>query len=811
MIDFDILRECGTTRDRLRALFTAEMPSTAEQASLGADAVAEIEKDVAQRKKIETMLSGWLQEHIIYSLANHQRYTAVDLAWDSCPINKSTLPLMMYAQGRINITAATKALKDMPDGDTYIKKNSSGGVVGIDLPKFTEMNINVLRSVITRRTAAQAVKYNLWPWFKYEPRSTTQVGKLRADLTNQRADQIADGYGYRHHNTQCIRNMFLYTEQVTFPRAPWERDVQWVKKNVPDGQKTVDGKIPKEAKVMREGISWAEPHRSRVFWDNNYPLASLNTDSGCEFVGFWDVARWGDIAHNPDYFNRERVSYSADTAAWFTTYTAYFNQYYDRIIPPNVPVDPTQNNDRKLMVGLYNGQMEQTATFHTHIWWKCIPNQNRMGSYPFPVWIHLKVAGDATVVYADIMPSGPCAVYSYNAHDGRSFNISLAHELMQFQDQLTNLYSQFLECIKADLFSVAVLNTDVFPESEDGIKLREEFRKTLTGKNFYATMQVLEASFEKMKALGINAADVFRVVRSTPNTNITQIFEAIVHVLNMADRLMVMSPHEQGQSASHEITASESNQMAGSTDTIYSFISEAVDEGRAAEKKILFESMIALGSNNVELPVINRYPESIITKAGFQVVEQDDDGDNVGYTTVMGPKSALVHDYIFTSRDGGDRPSNSQAATVLVQLVQGLGSLQPNVQSAILGAMGKEKVFEIFNTIFKLADEGIDLKLEKKAGDSDALLPGENEQLMQGIQQMAQQLQQNTMDVQQLKQAAQQIMQVGQQSQTRTQLREQINYKDAPPSIKRQMEKEAGFQPATDDMAQPAQQLAPTQ
>ena len=114
-----------------------------------------------------------------------------------------------------------------PNGQTYLRKNDRGEVVGVDMPKFFEVNINLLRSVITRRRAAQVQKYDaLWPYFKYEPRDQTQVGKLRADMVSQRMDIMADQYGYRHFNSQAILHMLLYSKCVAFPRAYWEREVQ---------------------------------------------------------------------------------------------------------------------------------------------------------------------------------------------------------------------------------------------------------------------------------------------------------------------------------------------------------------------------------------------------------------------------------------------------------------------------------------------------------------------------------------------------------------------------------------------------------
>lgn len=762
MIDYEILKQHGTTDDRLREFFTAKEPTPARAKKMEPGELKALRKDIEGRQKFEKMVQGWLQEHIVYSLGNHAKYSAVDMAWDSMPINHTMLPLMQYAQGRIDLGRTERALKDVPNGDKYLRRDKNGQVIGIDLPKFTEVNINLIRSVITRRVAAQAVKYNkLWPYYKYEPRDKTQVGKLRADTVSQRMDIMADQFDFRHHQTQETRDMFLYAKSVSFPRSYWERELQLERASRAD-EFQADGKIPTKVKIVKEGISWVNPHPSRMFYDNNYPLASLNTDTGCEYVGFWDVTRWGDIADNAAYFNRKAVSYTSGMCDWFSTYWAYFNQYFTTIIPPTIPQargdNQTFTNDRKNQIGLFTGQQENVSTIFSHIWIKVRPSNWGWGDYPHKVWVHLKVAGDATVVYAKICPSSPCSVASYNENDSRMLNISLAHELMPFQDQLSNLFSQLLETIKADLFSVAVLNTDVFPDTEKGKTVRESFENVMRGKDFYTSMNLLEVSFEKLRQMGIaiTADNIFKVVRATPNTAITAIFESIARVIDMADRLMVMSPHEQGQAASHEISATESMHINNTTDNVYDFIGAALDEARAAKKRILFESLIACGDDDVELPVANRYSDQTIAKAGFQVKEADSD-DPVGYKTIMGNKTSLVHDYTFTSRDGGERTAGQQSATVLVQLFQSLGSLQPEIQNAIFSAMGKEKVFEIINEIFRMTDAGVDMKLELKPGESDELMLAQDKQVMESLNRLAQMVQADAATVAQLKQVISQI------------------------------------------------------
>ena len=739
-VDYDILKECGTTNERLREFFTTQ---SSDLDGVEGHEKKRLQLDLKRKEKIEDSIGSRLNEHVMFSLKNHHLYSAVDLAWDSAPINKSTIPLVMYAQKRINVADCANELTKLGCGQGYIKRDESGKIMDVDLPKFFETNINLVRSLITRRLAAQSNKYvNMWPFFKYESRTTGQTGKLRADVLSQRIDVMADQYNYRHFQTQAMRDMFLYGHSIAFPRAGWERDVQWEKEPSALGFKvSKNNKIPKRSRVVKEGVCWVNPHPSRVFWDNAYSPSSVNSDTGCEYIGFWDVVRFGDIANNPTYFNRDKVGFSSASLNYFSQFSSYFNQHYTTISPP-VPRngDLSYQNDRKNNLGLYSGEEDDTSVMVAEYFWKMNPKDWGIGDYPFPVWVHLKVAGDDTVVFAEIMPSSPAAVFSYNEADSRMVNISIAHELMAFQDQLTNLFSQLLETAKADLFSMAVLNTDVFPDTDEGKKVLADFRATMEGRNFYANTHVLEASFRRLQEMGINTnpENVFHVVRQKPNSGLQAIFASITHLINMSEKLMALSPQEQGQPAPREISATEVNVISGTTESVYSFISDAVDEGRAAMKRICYESLIACGTDSVLLPVISRYPREVVESAGFTVIdESQEEKMDVNRHTVMGSKYKLIHDYIFNSRDGSERTSNLQAANTLVSLFQGIVA-QPMVSQAI----GKRQLFDLVNEIFRLSSTGTNLKLELE-GPGDELPPEENQE--------TQQIQQNAADIEEIK------------------------------------------------------------
>mgnify|MGYP000287581233 CR=1 FL=1 len=759
-LDFDLLKEAGTTSDRLRELFTAVPFDNAAMTRLKkkhgeADAkkmVKARDRDIANRKKIEDMITSRMQEHVMFSLNNYTYFSAVDLAWDSTPINKSLIPLMLYAQKRLNLSEVTKSLADLPSGDTYVKKNEAGVVVGVDMPKFFEVNVNYARATITRRVAAQSNLYaGLYPWFKYESRSTGTTAKLRGEAVSQVADEACDNYGWRYTQEQVERDLLMYGTVAAFPAQSWDRKVEWVRDGVaPEFE--AKGPIKKKSRVKCEGFGWNIPHPSRTFHDLNHPIWTLNSDSGCEYVGYWDVERYRDVVDNPSYFNRTTIAYATSYAQLLGN-SAYYSQYYTTITPPAPRSDGlSQTNDRKSNTGVYTGDMGDSSVFTAHYYWKMKPADWGIGDYPYPLWVHLKIAGDCTVVFAEIMPSTPAAIARYNASDNRMLNNSVMHDMLWVNDQLSNLFTQLLETAKADLFSVGVLNEDVFPDTEEGKKVKAEFKGVLSGKNYYASMQILCCSFEKLRDLGIQltADNIFKVVRSTPNMQLTAIFSSITALLSMADRLMNLSPQENGQPASHEISATESTAFSNTTQSVFSFISRSLENFRAAQKRIFYESWMALGSNDVTIPIVSRYSKEAVENAGFEVVDGDDMQTGVTMLNefmMRGKKGDLDHNYIFTARDGADRSQDTKAAQILGEVLKGLGQMQPALANVVFGAIGKRKLFEWINAIIRQCGGGIDVVLEVAPGEDDTLSVTDDQQLVAQIAQLAELAQKTDQDV----------------------------------------------------------------
>lgn len=720
-LNFDLLAEAGVTNEALRKMFSAEYRDNVDDPK----EAKEIDRLVTCRRRIENLIESRITEQMAFAMRNFHLYSAADLAWDSTPISKADIPLVLYAQRRIT---AHQCLQQLVNADrtmgthcasTYVTRDQPNGQFTIRAPRLSDVNLNLIRSIVTRRVAAQANRFsNLWPFFKYEPRATSTSAKLRSDLLSQRMDIMADQYGYRALHTQIVRDMFLYGRATIFPQCAWSREVEWI---ATEEKMDAETKTPRAARIKREGIPFILPHASRTFFDQRYPAASINTDSGCEYFGYWDVVRYGELRDNPDIFNQSHIAYSHKVGDWLQEWSSYFNQYYANVISPTDPrfANFTAQNERSANLGIYNANMDDAAVFLTHYFFKAAPNQIGVGDYPYPIWFHFTVANFRTVIHAEILPSRAGAVFTYNESDQRLMNLSLAMELMPIQEQLNNLTVQLLEAAKRDLFTVAILNDDIFPDNDEGQKAKEEFKSLMKSERFYADPNTLVVSFRKLRDLGIDvsADNIFKIVRTSDNRSTEEIFRSIDLLFRQAERMVVLSPQEQGQVAPREVSATEVQVVAASTEAVYNFISDGIDEGRSAWKMILYESMVSLGADDVELPVVNRYAVADIINAGF--IPVDSDGIQFIQPSFMGrsfrymlrgPSGQLAGEYIFTTRDGAERSSNPQSAQLLTQLYS------QTVNSPVGQVLPMEWHVGMIREIFRLSGAGQDFNFDLPPG-----------------------------------------------------------------------------------------------
>jgi len=472
----DILKKFGLTQERLRAIFTAA-PET---------------DDGKIRKKFEDRIAERVEEGVRVCAENAPLYQAVDIAWDSPPIQKQTLPLLLWAQGKISADLLANRIKDTPLAAELIKKNEKGETI-VSLPRLYEMSITIVRSYVTRRLAAQTARFaNLWPYFRYEPRGVDTVSKAKADFLSARADTWVDQYNIRHFGTQLVRDQLLYARSLAFPRCAWDIVEQWRPKalNVP-GQE-----IEVESYVKREGIDFINAHPTRYYWDLSAPLANINTDNGPCFIGYWDIVRFGTLK-NGEYFNTESVEVGEALLQLIKQHSEFFNYYVDpRVINTVGPKghDPSLDNATAAKVGVYTANDDDRGVLLVQHFEKINPKHEGICDYDCEIWMRFSVAGDGTIVHVEAMPSIPACYGGMNENDSRVVNASMAMELLPYQDQLSNLTSSMLQNLRTSMIQLWLLDKDSLEkETRDYIEKGSKF------KDFFVDPHLLLYSATKLK------------------------------------------------------------------------------------------------------------------------------------------------------------------------------------------------------------------------------------------------------------------------------------------------------------------------
>lgn len=842
MVLKEVMDEMGSTNKRLREIFTTA-PTEPNKPLKGEpedwrkvnkkDRPAlramwkkrrdKLQRDYNTRIFFEEQIERHVEEGVLANIRNHRIYTAVDMAMDSTPINDFTIPLNMYAQGKIKLDQCVQQLRSCGcDESVFVHRqgNPNAEVVAIDIPRFVDFSMNVVKSTVRRRVAAQTNKYsNLWPFLKVEPRGSDQVSRVRSDALSTLMDIISDDYGTREHTEQVIRYGLMYGRCMDFKVSDWMYEAH--PRFMGESRKI-------ETRVTKQGFRLYNPHPSRWAADPAFPPSSINTDTGCNWLFFWDAVRYREILTESRYFNTQHISISSRIWDLYNSERAFFeNQNLGRLVIPGaysmIDQSTTSRNDRTLRFGLYSQDQEDAAVFKIEYYCKIVPSKHGIGDYSGPVWVRLTATSDGTVINAEFLYSRPACHLGIDEDDNRMISTSMAMELLHFQDAMTNLVTQMLLLMQLETLTIVGMNVDAFPQSEEGKAMANEIRRRLQGKNFSGEPYVIEYSMEKLRSLfGDDASArsaIIDIKQAQTSTSIQVVFNAITQLLGLMDRMLTMSPSETGQPAPREISATEVVAINNSTSTVYDAISNNIDTYRGALKRMFYESAVNCWKGKFVLPLTGRYPDEAIRNAGF-TIEATDDIVVKGRSrvTVSGLPSTLLpeYSYAFTSRDGAERPSDVKAAQAMAQTLQFILQVPQVVQS-----LGKEKLFEIINEIFRMAGATVPLNLQVEPGDDNQFQDSQIAAIAEMIEQLKQALIQTgeiieeisgkVDDQERINNEQQELLSVvndlanqmkgiqGQQQSLEERTRvdtPKIAYDKAPPSVQSQIEMRHGFEPA---------------
>ena len=493
-----------------------------------------------------------------------------------------------------------------------------------------------------------------------------------------------------------------------------------------------------ESFVEREGIAFHSPHPTRTIWDSSRPLSGINSNLGPNWIGYWDIVRYSAVQGDPSYWNMDEVTYTNNLQGIVNQYRDFFDFYYDpKVLSfPSLKDDFPFQNERTAHTGIYAAEDEDKGMFLSTMFMKVNPKAEGLGDYPFDCWLKCVVASDDTVVYAEWMPSLPAIYGGINQNDDRMANCSMAHDLMPYQDQMNNITSTMLHHMKVSMFKILTVDQDAL---DDDVK--DYLMDSLSEDTFYQKPKAVFYSGAKAADLGIDTKNILNVIDVSKELagGISQSLNSLFQLLNLVERLMILSPQELGQAAQREISATEVTEIANSTNTIYSFISEGIDDMRGACKKMLYEHLISCSTTDFNVPFKQRFTTSSIEKAGFSYEDEQNDDQGLiprGRNLIGTPKN-LVHEYLFSARDGAERSRDMQAAQTLATVFQQVIAIPDIAQS-----MGKERVFTIINEIFRMSGAGHDLNMAIDEADEEQELELGNQAFIEDMRKKFPQMEQ---------------------------------------------------------------------
>ena len=672
MIDLNVLTKRGVTAETAKQVFAGDDSDISDKGLYLLDRIQDR-----------------IDEGLNHCIQNHKIYHALDVAWDA-PLKQVSHTLAHSLQHEdLSEETVLNAARDWGlTGMIETVEDTKGQKQKLNLPVFFNIFVPLVRSYVTIRWARIYNDRRQYPLFKYEMGKNTTTNKLRSEILTDRVQVISNQYGYSELLKQSIFHMLHYGWAAQFPQEEWHSEKQLA----------LDEAGEEVEKYTKEGIRYHLPHPSRVFIDKAHRPTTFNSDSGCTYGGYWRIMRYKDIRSNPKFWNTDKITYGRTSDLLGRAKT-----YLELVSPCTMEFPKSRASfgitDREASINtVYKTADDDKAVLVTEYYEKLIPSEHGLGDYDHPIWFRFCLANDDTVLYAAPVPYCPVVYYAYDPHEGKSINSSLSLEIVPFQDQVGNLLSQYLLSVKQNLANMTFVDTDQVPK--DMIDRLQNW-----GEKLFRSLNFMPFSSRQNKFAQSDVREAFTSVRFTAlDTN--GIVGAMRQVIDMLERLLVISAQEIAQVASHEQTAEEVRTVANTTTTRLAFTASAVDDAMLAWKEQIYRGLMAYGEDEVYAEINSGYTPEQINDLGFTLEEEDT--DRAGLVGVRGQKTALGLDVIGSYRDSTDRVSDNAMAAALTQLYQIVAS-DPEIRQTV----GIDQVLDVVNQIGEMLGLPKDFKLQK--------------------------------------------------------------------------------------------------
>lgn len=694
-------------------------------------------------RKLRNLVRDRIQEGRDFNLSDFKYWWAMDVAYDA-PFRQVTPTVMAsfletlttqdYSSEEVLRKAEqwglTKFIRTIKTEDKERKE--------LDIPVMFKVVLPLTRSYLNIRWSKLYNDRDLHPLLSFEPIKYTELNRIRCEILTDRVEYMSHQFGYRSTLRQWIFNALHYGISIMFPIEDWYME----------NELYIDGDGLVQKKLFKEGLRYNIPHPSRVFYDQAHRIGTINSDSGCEYAGYWRVARYRDVLYSGKYWNTERVSiYRHDL---IRNNRIFFNTVY-----PCQMEFPTDNAlattgagmmDRESGVAYYTTSHEDKAVVLTDIFMKFSPKEFGLADYDERMWFRFVMANDDDFLYVAPICYTPPVYMGYDYHEERNRNASLTLEILPFQDHMSNLLTQTILAAKSNLAKAVFVNTDL---------VNQQYLDKLEnmGENFYRSLNFIPYSQRQVMLKQDDIRQAFYPV-NFPVLNTVELTSAIRLLLDALERVLVFSAQEVGAVASHEQTAEEVRLIGTAVSNRVQLTGSFVDDAIDAWKRQLYKALMGYGHKEVwaQMPSDPPVNDAMLKKLGFTVDEPGVPG--LSNTLVKGPLSSLSLEGFSSRRDGQDRINDVQIAAAMTNVLQFAMSNQ--VASLAIGA---DQFIKVVNEIARIAGLPRDFKLvvknREKIAEIEGGQPNQQEQMQQILAQLSEQI---------LNKAGEQSMQIAQET-----------------------------------------------
>lgn len=732
MVSLKALKRRGITEDSLKAKFTAKEPS---------DAI----------KTLKDTFVARINDAIQSNFLTYKLYWAIDQAYGA-PLRGTTATLIRAlatespdSETLVQLANAF-ALEHLLYEEIDPKTEKPTGKKRIRNPIFTNVSVPLVPSYVKKRAARITNARNLTPHLKYEPLIDTPTNRGRCDILTGRIETMDSQMGYRDVERQCILKSLMYGWQLQFIQEDWYKEEQ----------EDDDGKVF----IDKEGVRYHLPHPTRTYYDAAHPLATLHSDTGCSFLGYWRVLRYGALVSNKRLWNVDSMKlpsldYRKTNGAFFSTVYPCRIQF-PRACPQWGRIQEGMDRETALEdARVYTSDWEDAGVVFTNHYERLIPSECGLGDYDYPVWFAFVIANADTVLHCVPLPDTPAIYWPYDPDESRTLNPSLALEVLPFQEEVSNLLNQLLFSVYQNLNNLVLMDENVFDEEEirriergsddeqmvKGIKI-----KRVDGKYLSKLRGNMRSGSGQMPRV----EDLVTTVRF-PQLDTNGCLMGISTVLNLMERVLGMSAQEVAAQATHEQSRAEIVAIGSSTTSSLAYTAASYDRARDSWKRQLFSYLMAYGEDDIYAYITPR-PELTpeLLKKIDVTIEEDTEPHTEHKLKVKAKKSTLLQlEYFASTKDGTERTNHPEIAQAMMQF---LSAVLANPMMA--SALGPSQAVLLINKALDQFGFPQDFKLR---AIPQAPMQEQQQWVMEQLKALSEQIQKFVSDG--LSQSQQQVMQ----------------------------------------------------